>query len=293
MEKVKVKILGVSLAHRRGQNTAWLVNYALKAAEKFGRRISKIADIETEFVDLSRKNIKRCLGCTKMFCVPPPYKGENITRVGCPIKDDYLATEFKQKVAEADGFIFGCPVFTGTYTSLWKIVFERLVFFTWDGYINESGKRGYSILNNKPAGTVTVATWMGQELALQDMNRMIQGMDTLPVTWLQGGRAISGPPYGPWPFEDGGKEIAAKKDRYGQYSTIMAGRRVAEVAVMIKLARRDLGELYDTEFMQWFHPPQGDESWAWKHLDPEDEEFMQNWKAGADYETKTVRKSGK
>lgn len=292
-EKIKIKILGASFAHRRGQNTAWLVNYALKAAENFGEKISEIADIETEFIDLSRKNVKRCLGCVRMFCIPGPYKGENISRVGCPIKDDYVATEFKQKLGEADGYIFGSPVFNGTYTSLFKTVMERTVAMTWDGIINDSGKRGYSYLNNKPAGFVAVATWFGQELALMDMNRYVQGMDILPVTWLQGARSISGPPFGKFPYEDDGKEIGAKKDRMGQWTTILTGRRVAEIAVMIKLARRELGKIYDREFMQWFHPPHGGESWAWKRLKPEDEKYLQEWKAGADYETATLKKARK
>lgn len=283
MEKVKVKILGVSFAHRRGQNTAWLVQYALKAAEKFGRKIGTVADIETEFVDVADKEIKPCRGCTKLFCIPNPYKGENIVRKGCIIKDDYLATVLKPKIGEADGFVFGAPVFTGTYTSKFKVAFERITGYTWDGVINDTGKRGYSYLNNKPAACVTVATWMGQDLTLQDMNRLLQGTDMLPVSWLMGGRATSGPPFGPFPYEDDGKEIGVKKDRMGQWTTLMAGRRVAEITVMIKLARRDLGEIYDREFMQWFHPPHGDESWAWKRLDPEDEKFMQNWKAGGKY----------
>lgn len=64
-----MKILGISCAHRSGRNTAWLVLYALKAAEKFGRRISEIANIETEFVDLAHKEIKQCRNCQR-FCLP-------------------------------------------------------------------------------------------------------------------------------------------------------------------------------------------------------------------------------
>jgi multimeric flavodoxin WrbA len=281
MDKVKVKILGVSFAHRKGQNTAWLVQFALKAAEKFGRKISPVADIETEFVDLGDKKITPCLGCTELPCVPLPYEGDKIVRKGCRIKNDFLATELKPKIGEADGFVFGAPVFTGTYTSKFKVAFERITGYTWDGYINDSGKRGYSFLNNKPAGCVTVATWSGQDLTLQDMNRLLQGTDMLPIAWLQGGRAVSGPPFGPFPYEDKGDEIAVKKDRLGQWTTLMTGRRVAEIAVMMALARRDLGEIYDREFMQWFHPPHGDESWAWKRLDPADAKFMDEMKPPA------------
>ena len=56
MEKVRVKILGLSCGHRKGRNTAWLVQYALKAAEKFGRLITEVADMETEFIDLADKD---------------------------------------------------------------------------------------------------------------------------------------------------------------------------------------------------------------------------------------------
>ena len=55
MEKVRIKILGISCAHRRARNTTWLTLYSLKAAERFGREISQVADIETEIIDLADK----------------------------------------------------------------------------------------------------------------------------------------------------------------------------------------------------------------------------------------------
>lgn len=273
MEPIRAKILGISCAHRRGRNTAWFVLYALKAAEKFGKRISEVANIETEFIDLARQEIKPCRNCQR-FCLPNggmPWKGaKEISEYDCDciIKDDCVK-DLAPKFAEADGFIFGSPVYTHSYTSKFRLLMERIPGVTlFQGH-----------LTGKPAGAITVAAvpvFGGQEHCLHDMNSVMQGIEIIPVSWRLGAPGCSGHPFGPTPINDDGIAIGVKKDLEAKKLAVLVGRRVAEYAVMLKLAKRELGEVYTREFLQHCHPPHGDETWAWGRLDEEDKQFMMN-----------------
>ena len=39
MEKLKIKIMGVSGKHRKAEDTAWLTLFACKAVKKFGKEV--------------------------------------------------------------------------------------------------------------------------------------------------------------------------------------------------------------------------------------------------------------
>ena len=59
--------------------------------------------------------------------------------------------------------------------------------------------------------------------------------------------------------------------------SVMNARRVAEFALMIKLAKQEIGEdIYKREFYFVLHPPHGDAPWEWSRLDKEEEEYMLN-----------------
>jgi multimeric flavodoxin WrbA len=255
MEKVKVKIMGISCNHRKARNTAWLTLFALKAVEKFGRRISDIAEIETEFIELRGKDKKIS---THPVCKIVNGQYENL-------EDDYITQELMPKMAEADGFVFGSPVFTGAFTSKFIRLFERLRAGVKDG-----------LFTGKPAGCAAVATMPmgGQDRTLEAMEICIRSVGMIPVHILCGCSGTSGVPYGPLPGDDDGTVIGVKKDRYSQWSSIQMARRVAEVAVMQKLAKRRLNKLYKTEFIQRYSLPFGNESWAWTDLSKEDQQFM-------------------
>ena len=45
---------------------------------------------------------------------------------------------------------------------------------------------------------------------------------------------------------------------------------------MTKLAKRELGKVWEREFIKLFHPPRGDEPWAWDRLDKEVQEDLEN-----------------
>ena len=53
-------------------------------------------------------------------------------------------------------------------------------------------------------------------------------------------------------------------------------RRVAEVALKEKVAKRRLGEIYSKEFIQGYHPLDVNQeaSWSWWRIDEDEEERM-------------------
>lgn len=256
MEKVKVKLLGVSCGHRKGRNTSWLTLFALKAAEKFGRRIHGVADIQVEFVDLSDKKEISATPHSRLVNGQYEFSGS-----------DYITEVLMPKLAEADGYIFGSPVFTGSYTSTFIKLFEHLRAGIKDGY-----------WTNKPAGSITVATMPlgGQERCLEYMDMCIRSVGMIPAHWLFGCAGISGIPYGPLAEDDNMREIAVKKDRYAQWTSILTGRRVAELAVIQKLATRHLDQIHSSEFIRSYSLPFGNHPWAWTELDQDDDRFMMN-----------------
>ncbi len=256
MEKVNIKILGISCHHRRARNTAWLTLFALKAVEKFGRRISEVANIETEFIDLREqtKSVQSRAGCRK---VDDYYESD---------EEDYIVSELIPKMAEADGFIFGSPVFTGSFTSKFITLCDRL---------RAGVKHGY--FTDKPAGCVSVATMPmgGQDRCLEAMEICLRALGMMPVHPLFGCAGTSGVPYGPLSGDDDGTVIAVKNDRFAHWTSILVGRRVAEVAVMRKLGIRRLGNLYGREMIQRYTLPFPKDSWAWTELDEKDRQFME------------------
>jgi multimeric flavodoxin WrbA len=271
VEKVRIKVMGISCGHRSGRNTAWLTLYTIKAIEKFGRRISGVAEIETEFIDLSlpNKEIKLCADCDQRCGVSNvglSWKAHEIPHAfGCVVEDDYLAAELLPRMREADAFIFGSPVFNLGYTSKFRSLFDRLRAYARLGYFT-----------NKPAGAVAVGAnpMGGQESCLKFMNMGIEELGMIPVPWLNGATGVSGPPNGPLPADDDGTQIGVKKDRMAQFLAALVARRVGEVVLMQKIAQRRLGSLYEQEFIQVYHPPYGASSWEWDRLDEKDEDYV-------------------
>lgn len=255
MEKVKVKILGVSFAHRKGSATSAWVQYSLKAVEKFGKRVSQVAEIETEFIDLADKEIGPCLACNERFEIPNrglPWKGEEPPEFGCKQKDDYFATQLMPKMAAADGYIFGSPVYTLSFTSRFRLFWERLCGGFWKGWFNQ-----------KPATVIAVGYGFigGQESCLNDMNTCIHASEMVAVSWAHGTAAVVG-------------TDSARVNQGARFRAVMNARRVAELAVMQKLAIRRLGDTYSREFLHTSHSPHGRASWEWRRLDEEDEKFL-------------------
>ena len=89
----------------------------------------------------------------------------------------------------------------------------------------------------------------GQDVTLSDMNNSLKGLGFILVSFGNGVNGISGPPFGPFAMDDDHKIVAAKNDELAQRLAITLGRRVAEVAVIQKIAKQKLGNLYTREFV--------------------------------------------
>ena len=100
-----MKILGLSCSPRKGGNTVILLEEALSGAQQEGA--------ETELFSVSGKDIRPCDGC--YAC-----------RTGkCHIKDDMQP--LYDKMVEADGIIFGTPIYYYSMTGQAKIIIDRMI----------------------------------------------------------------------------------------------------------------------------------------------------------------------
>ncbi|MBI4188327.1 MAG: flavodoxin family protein [Chloroflexi bacterium] len=148
-----MKILGLSCSPRKSGNTAILVNEALAGAKKEGA--------DAELFSLSGKEIKPCDGC--QACV-------NTGK--CHIKDD-MQTLY-QKFIEADGIIFGTPVYFYAMASQAKAVIDRTY----------SLRRPTFRLVDKVGGVITVAGSLGRIDVLKDLYFNIAINHMIPADYI-------------------------------------------------------------------------------------------------------------
>ena len=132
-----MKILGVSCSPRKKGNTVSLLEETLRGAAEHG------ADIE--LFSVSGKNIRGCDGCYTCFT-----KGE------CHIQDDMQS--LYEKMIEADGIVFGSPIYFYGMTSQAKTIMDRTFA------LNQPGKT----LANKVGGVIVVAGSLGLIDVLKD-----------------------------------------------------------------------------------------------------------------------------
>ena len=109
------KILAISGSYRKGRTIDTMIDKAVEGIR------SADASIEVEKIYLTDKNIEYCRGCMTCFGSDP-----SKSLADCVIEDDMK--ELCKKLDEADGYIFGTPIFMGTITALMKTFCER---FTW------------------------------------------------------------------------------------------------------------------------------------------------------------------
>jgi multimeric flavodoxin WrbA len=134
-----MKILGISGSPRKDGTTVTMINEALQAAAADGA--------EVELFSVAGKNIKGCEGCW------------SCTKTGkCKIKDD--VTGLFEKMLEADGIIFGSPVYFYGMTAQAKAIIDRTIS------LREPGKN----LANKVFGVVTSAGSLGMVDVLKDLS---------------------------------------------------------------------------------------------------------------------------
>lgn len=240
---MKVKILGVSGSHRPGRNTSFLVKEALRAAEAMG-------DVETAFLELWGKDLRQCDHCDT--CILPE-KRTDIYK--CSISDDF--EQIWPLVDEADGLVIGSPVFINTMSGILKVFFDRMRPLIFKGSFT-----------HKVAGAVTVAYERigGQESTAIDIHNALRYMECITVSgYCHGGTAISGVPFGPTPFEDDGVAIGVANDRFGLRQVRFTGRKVAEIALLLKAGKVALGPERLQTFCQGYHPPLAEKDRRWFH----------------------------
>ncbi len=148
-----MKILAISCSPRKNGNTEMLLNTALEGAKTEGA--------EVELYSIVGKDIKPCDGC----------RGCGETGV-CHIKDDMQ--ELYGKMLEADGIIFGTPIYFYNMTAQAKTVLDRTIA------LNRPDKN----LANKVGGVVAVAGSMGLIDALKDFYFCIVTRQMIPANFV-------------------------------------------------------------------------------------------------------------
>ncbi len=208
----KALILGISAAHRKNRNTSYMLRVALGAAEEMG-------GVETELIELWGRKIKYCIHCDK--CLVEPFE--------CIVKDDMK--ELYPILDRADAIIFGVPVFIMGVTGIYRNFMDRM-----RRYVHTGGflwKVGASI-------TVAYGGNAGQESTLSEVHTSMRALQMITIGGAgHGASGCSGLPYGPIPWEDDGKVIAVKNDPYAIGGSIIVGKRVADVAKVVKLGMKN------------------------------------------------------
>lgn len=116
--------------------------------------------IEYEIFQLGSKHIMDCMGCGKC-------QGN-----GCIFDDDNLS-EFLEKAKEADGFVFGSPVYFAHPSG-------RLLSFLDRAFCSSSRKKVYVPFAGKPAAAIVSARRGGTTASVDVINKYF-GIASMPI----------------------------------------------------------------------------------------------------------------
>jgi multimeric flavodoxin WrbA len=148
-----MKILGISCSPRKNGNTVVLLEQALQGARQDGA--------ETELYSVAGKTIEPCNAC------------EGCRKTAeCTIKDDMQ--ELYPKLLQADGIIFGVPVYFYSINAQAKAVIDRTYCF------NNDAKS----MANKVVGAVVTAGSLGLVSALKDLYFYFIVKQMLPANFV-------------------------------------------------------------------------------------------------------------
>ncbi|MCG0277793.1 MAG: flavodoxin family protein [Thermanaeromonas sp.] len=100
-----MKILAINGSHRKGRNTAKMLETVLEEVRSLGA--------ETELLELSDYNIKPCRACNHCLRV-----------IECSIEDDDMKL-IADKMLAADAIVLGSPVYISNVTGLMKNFMDR------------------------------------------------------------------------------------------------------------------------------------------------------------------------
>ena len=148
-----MKVLAISGSPRKNGNTALLLSKALEGAQEAGA--------ETELFSVAGKDLRGCDGC--WACV----------KTGkCHLKDDL--EPLYGLMQEADGIIFGTPIYFWGMTAQMKAIIDRSIA------LNHAERT----LASKVAGVVAVAGSLGLVDALKDFSWFIIQKRMLPANFV-------------------------------------------------------------------------------------------------------------
>jgi len=108
-----MKILAIMGSYRKGKTIDTLIDKAIEGVKAYN------SEVEVEKVSLIDLNIKFCMGC--MTCFRDDTSKE---MAKCAITDDM--NKLNPKILEAEGYIFGTPVFMAHETAIMKQFLERI-----------------------------------------------------------------------------------------------------------------------------------------------------------------------
>jgi multimeric flavodoxin WrbA len=199
---MSVKILGVCCSPRANQSTRFALDACLEAIR------SEHDAVETELVDLAKKNIGPCIAC-----------GQCMKELNCSQEDDFAELIPVVSDPALAGLIIATPVYFGSMTAQAKAFLDRCVMF----------RRNGSLLKDKVGGVIAVGGFRhgGQETTIHAVHAAMLVQDMILVgdgynTFHFGGTVWSG-------HTDGFKE-----DAFGLDTVRNLGRRVADVATRLR-----------------------------------------------------------
>lgn len=111
-----MKVYAINGSPRKSKNTATLLQKALDGVKE----AAKDKEVETEIVNLYDLNYTGCKSCFACKRLGSKSYGK------CAVKDDIH--EVLEKISQADGVIFGSPIYFGTITGQLQSFLERLLF---------------------------------------------------------------------------------------------------------------------------------------------------------------------
>ena len=98
------------------------------ALEEVGKTLNQ-EGIDYEIFQIGNKPVQECISCNGC-------KSEKNNGKGCVFNDD-IVNRFAEAAYEADGFVFGSPVYYGHPTGRMLAFMDRLFFSRWDGKVYE------------------------------------------------------------------------------------------------------------------------------------------------------------
>ncbi len=147
MEEKKYKVLFIN----GSPNLNGCVVRAFKEVEKE----LNAAGIETERVDVANKDVRGCIAC--QYCR---------THGKCVFND--IVNETAPKVAEADGLIFGTPVYYAGANGQLHAFLDRL-FYSTSGVVDMNQKVGATIVSSRRAGSTSAFDELNKYFTIKSM----------------------------------------------------------------------------------------------------------------------------